>query len=96
MLVEMQKESEADSGLYSDINRSLGRRKKRMFFYFINQAPAETESPNVFDEPVASERPSNLSVPVATLNPAIQERCSKISLFRQQDVRFSGQKWVFR
>ena len=57
-----------------------------MFLYFINQAPAETESPNVFDEPVASERPSNLSVPVATLNPAIQERCSKLSHFGEQSI----------
>ena len=64
------------------------------FLYFINQAPAETESPNVFDEPVANERPSNLSVPVATLNPAIQERCSKFSHFVEQsrDLCFYGEK----
>ena len=31
--LDMQKESEADSGLYSDINRSIGKKREKICFY---------------------------------------------------------------
>ena len=46
MSVEMQKESEADSGLYSDINRSLGRDKKSAnVFIFYQSSPGRNREP---------------------------------------------------
>lgn len=48
MSVEMQKESEADSGLYSDINRSLGRRKKCNGFYILSIKPRQKQRAQMF------------------------------------------------
>ena len=68
--LDMQKESEADSGLYSDINRSIGKKRKKtnMFlFKYYYLAPAEVE--NVFDEST-TVGPQNTAN--HTLNPAIE------------------------
>ena len=76
----MQKESEADSGLYSDINRSIGKPPTRcsMFYQYYRTAPAEVE--NVFDDAgldtTTVARPVPQTTLAITLNPAIEAETS--------------------